>query len=183
MCGVSFPTVIKWIDSGLLKGYRIPGSNARRITRQSLEDFAAKHNIPILQNGDDESTGPMQVLAVDDDKDIIDLITDAFDDGEIEVHTAQSGFEAGVRLATIKPAAVILDIKLPDLDGREVCKIVRSSDWGKKTRIIGITAYRDRARKEDLLKQGFDDLLYKPFSVEDLRERVESMVGLRRRSK
>jgi CheY-like chemotaxis protein len=181
MCGVSFPTVIKWIDSGLLKGYRIPGSNARRVTQEALEDFAVKHKIPLLDTGEEESGRPIQVLAVDDDKDILDLISDTFEDSDMEVHMAQSGFEAGVRLATIKPSVVILDIKLPDLDGREVCKIVRAADWGKKTKIIGITAYRDKARREDLMKQGFDELLYKPFSIDDLKERIDTLLGARRR--
>lgn len=107
ICKVAPRTVSKWFDSGRLKGYRIPGSQDRRIPRRDLLKFLKEHSMPTHMLADH---GP-QVLLVSDNQHMIRTVEAvANDDAEFTVHVAQNAFEAGSVHAMLN--TVIIDFSI-----------------------------------------------------------------------
>ena len=74
-------------------------------------------------------SGKRKVLIVDDDQELVELMSDAFArDGRFEIRTANNGFDAGMLVKEFRPDLVVLDVMLPDINGKEVCQRVRSDD-------------------------------------------------------
>lgn len=169
ICGVSQQTVIKWIDSGRLQGYHVPSSRARRVTRDSLLRFMRENNIPTSALDCSEK---LKVLVVDDEEIVAEMIELEFEnDQNVEVKKVGRGFDAGV-VMDYKPDVVVLDIMLPDMDGRTVCELIRAGDGGGDMRIIGVSGYANSLNVEEMLARGFDDFIPKPFSPRQIRNAV-----------
>ena len=95
ICKVAPRTVSKWFDSGRLKGYRIPGSQDRRIPREYLIKFLKEHGMPL---GDLEDEAMAKVLIVAQDQVLIEnLKRELPPEKAFKVGTAASGFEAGIQ--------------------------------------------------------------------------------------
>ncbi len=121
-----------------------------------------------------------KILIVEDDLDVADMLNAYFRVQGYEVFTVNWG-EDGVRAAnTARPDLIILDIRLPDIDGYEVAKRLRSDRKTNTIPIIFLTEKRDRADRLHGLELGADDYITKPFDVQELRLRVRN--SLRRSS-
>ncbi|MBT3321381.1 MAG: response regulator [Anaerolineae bacterium] len=115
-----------------------------------------------------------KILIVEDDLDIAEMLNAYFGVQGYEVVTVNWG-EDGVRTAgNERPDLVILDIRLPDIDGYEVARRLRSDRRTKKIPIIFLTEKRDRADRLRGLELGADDYITKPFDVQELRLRVRN---------
>jgi excisionase family DNA binding protein len=172
ICKVSQQTIIRCFDSGQLKGFRVPGSRFRRIPREQLYAFMRDNGIP----ADALESGKRKVLIVDDDQELVDLIVDVLDkDGRFEVRTVNNGFDAGMMVKEYHPDLIVLDVMLPDINGKEVCQRVRTDKSMDDVRIICISGMVEEDKIEDLKAAGANDFLPKPFEVETL---IERMCGL-----
>jgi DNA-binding response OmpR family regulator len=115
-----------------------------------------------------------KILIVEDDPDVAEMLTAYFRTQEYEVYTVNWG-EDGVRSAQqVSPDLVILDIRLPDIDGYEVATRLRSDRRTADIPIIFLTEKRDRADRLHGLEIGADDYITKPFDVQELRLRVRN---------
>lgn len=115
-----------------------------------------------------------KILIVEDDLDVADMLNAYFRVQGYEVFTVNWG-EDGVRAATTsRPDLIILDIRLPDIDGYEVARRVRSDRKTDTIPIIFLTEKRDRADRLRGLELGADDYITKPFDVQELRLRVRN---------
>lgn len=115
-----------------------------------------------------------KILIVEDDLDVADMLNAYFRVQGYEVFTVNWG-EDGVRAATTsRPDLIILDIRLPDIDGYEVARRVRSDRKTNTIPIIFLTEKRDRADRLRGLELGADDYITKPFDVQELRLRVRN---------
>lgn len=115
-----------------------------------------------------------KILIVEDDLDVADMLNAYFRVQGYEVFTVNWG-EDGVRAATTsRPDLVILDIRLPDIDGYEVARRLRSDRKTETIPIIFLTEKRDRADRLQGLELGADDYITKPFDVQELRLRVRN---------
>lgn len=115
-----------------------------------------------------------KILIVEDDPDVAEMLTTYFRSQEYEVFAVNWG-EDGVRSALqVTPDLVILDIRLPDIDGYEVARRLRSDRRTAEIPIIFLTEKRDRADKLQGLEIGADDYITKPFDVLELRLRVRN---------
>ncbi len=96
ICKVAPRTVSKWFDSGRLRGYRIPGSQDRRIPREHLLRFLKEHGMPL---GDLEAEVYHKILVVETpDAPMLSSLRDQLREGDdFRIETAASGFEAGIR--------------------------------------------------------------------------------------
>ncbi len=113
------------------------------------------------------------MLIVDDDQDLVDLLQDAFArDGRFEIRTANNGFDAGMQVKEFRPDAVILDVMLPDINGREVCQRVRSDKTLDSVKIVCISGMVEQDKIADLKAAGANDFMQKPFTTDKLIERV-----------
>lgn len=173
LCHVTIPTVIKWIESGELEGFKIPGSKNRRITRDSLLKFMHKYEIPTT---DLEKNKP-RILVVDDEQAVLELMKTLLQPDKFELRLVSRGFEAGLA-KEFKPDLVFLDIKLPDIDGCQVCEYIRTIPEVQTVKIVAMSAYiKDHQESEALLKKGFDDYLDKPFDSDKLLDKVYHLLN------
>ena len=175
ICKVSQQTIIRCFDSGQLKGFRVPGSRFRRIPRDHLFSFMKDNGIPT----DALESGKRKVLIVDDDKDLVELMADVFArDGRFEIRTANNGFDAGMLVKEFRPDLVVLDVMLPDINGKEVCLRVRNDDTLEDVKIICISGMVEADKVADLRDSGANDFMQKPFAVEKLLERCCGLLEL-----
>ena len=94
------------------------------------------------------------------------------------IATSSTGFDAGYKTRQFHPHVIILDIKLPDLDGREVCKQLRADTDFSDVKMIAVSGYLSDAEIKELDTVGFDTFLAKPFSSEDLIVRVAELLSV-----
>ena len=175
ICKVSQQTIIRCFDSGQLKGFRVPGSRFRRIPRDLLFSFMKENGIPT----DALESGKRRVLIVDDDEDLVELIADHLDrDSRFEVRTANNGFDAGMMVKEYRPDIIVLDVMLPDINGKEVCQRVRNDKTMEDVRIICISGMVEEDKVADLREAGADDFMHKPFEVEKLIDRICELLEL-----
>ncbi len=114
------------------------------------------------------------VLVVDDEPNIRDLVQVALKFHGCAVSTATSGAQALVRAEALRPDLIVLDVMLPDLDGFEVCRRLRSA--GNDVPVIFLTARDTSSDTVTGLALGGDDYVTKPFSVEALIARVRAVL-------
>ena len=175
ICKVSQQTIIRCFDNGQLKGFRVPGSRFRRIPRDMLYKFMKDNGIPT----DALESGRRKVLVVDDDPDLVEIITKHLEeDGRFEVRVATTGFDAGMLVKEFRPDLVVLDIMLPDINGKEVCQRVRADDTLEQVKIICISGMVEQDKVADLRAAGADDFMQKPFTVDRLVDRACELLDM-----
>jgi len=175
ICKVSQQTIIRCFDSGQLKGFRVPGSRFRRIPRDILYKFMKDNGIPT----DALESGKRKALVVDDDPDLVELIKDALEtDGRFEVRVANNGFDAGMMVKEYRPDAIVLDVMLPDINGKEVCQRVRSDSTLDDVKIVCISGMVETSKIDELRAAGANDFIQKPFEVEKLIERLCQLLDM-----
>ena len=121
-----------------------------------------------------ESKSSHRILVVDDEKSISDLISTSLRFVGFDVRTAATGSEALTVAEEFKPQAVVLDVMLPDLDGFEVCRQLRSE--GLNIGVLFLTAKDGMEDKVAGLTIGGDDYMTKPFSLEELVARLRALL-------
>lgn len=171
ICHVTKRTVIKWIDGGRLRGYRIPGSRHRRVAWDELRAFLRAHRIP-----DYAAAVRRRVLIVDDDRDFVELLTDALRE-DYDIDVASNALEAASRLPVFRPDVILLDIRLPDLSGLAVCRHFRTRKDARLTPILTMSAYGKEIDASEIRRSGADGFLPKPLKLAELKKRIETMVG------
>ncbi|MCH8822711.1 MAG: response regulator [Planctomycetes bacterium] len=171
ICNVASRTVSKWFDSGQLKGYRIPGSKDRRIPMSALVKFMKSHGIPM----DGLMSGSLRVLIVDDEEEVVHTLQSILSEQtNFEVRSARSAFTAGIECERFRPHVMLLDIHLPGCEGQIICQAIRESDDLQITKVIATSGKVTDGQAAQLLHQGFDSALRKPFSVRQVIEAIES---------
>ncbi|HHT9125223.1 MAG TPA: response regulator [Candidatus Brocadiia bacterium] len=169
ICNVSSPTVIKWIDSGMLKGFRIPGSKARRVARKDLLAFMVEHGMP-LENLNDIKT---KILVIDDNVNFCNMLKREFDlDGSFDALIVQNAFRAGTMLEEFKPDIVLLDVLLDGINGKDVCKFLRQNADFNHIKVIGTSGVYSQESIMEHDTGGFDGFLKKPFKFSELKEKI-----------
>ena len=172
ICKVSQQTIIRCFDNGQLKGFRVPGSRFRRIPREMLYKFMKDNQIPT----DALESGKRKVLLVDDDRDLVELMTKVLEeDGRFEMRVAGNGFDAGMMVKDYRPDIIVLDVMLPDINGKEVCHRVRADTSLEDVRILCISGMIEEDKIHELRLSGADEFLHKPFEIDVL---IERMCGL-----
>ncbi len=175
ICKVSQQTIIRCFDNGQLKGFRVPGSRFRRIPREALYKFMKDNGIPT----DALESGKRKVLLVDDDAELVELMTKVLEeDGRFEVRIASNGFDAGMMVKEYRPDLIVLDVMLPDINGKEVCHRVRADTSLEDVRILCISGMVEEDKIQELRLSGADDFLHKPFDIEELIDRMCSLLEI-----
>src|SRR3979490_2027496 len=169
ICKGSQQTIIRCFDNGQLKGFRVPGSRFRRIPREMLYKFMKDNGIPT----DALESGKRKVLLVDDDAELVELMTKVLEeDGRFEVRVAGNGFAAARMVKEHQPDLIVLDVMLPDINGKEVCHRVRADPSLEDVRILCISGMIEDDKIQELKLSGADDFLHKPLDIEELIARM-----------
>jgi len=164
ICNVAARTVSKWIDSGRLEGYRIPGSKDRRVHAQALVEFMKLHNIPLGSEADTRTC----VLVVDPDRTAASTIKQVLEDmGGYDVHLANDLVTAGIEMGRRAPQVILFDIQAGD--GAAFARSVRSCASTASARLVASGSnFADDGR--GMQRVGFERVLRKPYSVRTLVE-------------
>jgi len=165
-------SVANWIDQGLLRAHRTPGGH-RRVVAEDLIQFLREHKMPIPA---ELSPAPKRILVVDDQPPITQLIARAVKAAhpDCEVIEAHDAFHAGTQTATFKPDVFILDLRMPGMDGYEVCRLIKSQDATKHAEVVAITAYPSEESISRIKKCGARVCLTKPLDMDQLLKEIEA---------
>lgn len=174
-CHVTADTIRKWAEAGRLTVFKTPGGH-RRIRRSELIEFLRDNSIPLHP---DLSNDGIKILIVDDDKTIIAVINRFLEHAptNFDISIATDGFEAGHQIGITSPKVVFLDIRLPGIDGFEVCRRIKNSAKTADTHVIAMTAFYDEEVAQEILGLGAATCLKKPFTPDNLRRSL-AMVGI-----
>jgi excisionase family DNA binding protein len=177
ICKVAPRTVSKWFDSGRLRGYRIPGSQDRRIPREQLIKFLKEHGMPLGELEDEEWH---KILVIGAEKIFIDRVKELLPENEdYKYEIANSGFEAGIQAESFHPDTIIIDLALGRSESIMIVQNLRKSTNYEATLIVGL-ASEDEAAPEKLIEYGFTEVFKKPFDVALLGERIRTLAEQKR---
>src|SRR5580698_8309675 len=122
----------------------------------------------------DSAPARRSVMLIDDDPEIRGIVTSLLTGDGFQVEEAADGRMAIERVFLTKPDLILVDLRLPGLDGAEICKRVRAGRLD--TPIIVISAAKDEFDRVLLLELGADDFLVKPFGARELLARIKAVL-------
>jgi len=179
MLGVAKASVVNWINQGQLMAGQTPGGH-KRVAAEDLLEFVRRQKLPVPLG---LSPSKPKVLIVDDDAGIRQLIAAQIETAYLvyEILEAYNGFAAGERIGSARPDVVILDLRMPGLDGYEVCRWIKSTPETMDTGVIAITGYPSPQAEEPIIKCGARICLSKPLNMTVLLQEVDAAIAERRR--
>ena len=176
-CNVSTETIIHWVEKEGLSALKTEGGH-RRIKKDDLDTFLREKGIhlPAVAKTQERK----KILVVDDDRIIVETIVQALeeDDYGYDLISAADGFEAGLQVSHFKPDLIILDIMMPDINGYEVCRKIKSNPVERDIKIIVLSAYLDAEAFEQMKSSGADACFSKPLPLSQLKREVAKLLGL-----
>ncbi len=155
---VSPVTVRQWAQKKWIHAISTAGGH-RRFLRHNVEQFARERGMELV------SDGPPRVLVVDDNRSFARYLADllANQASPVDTETAHDGFDAGRKVLQFAPDIVLLDLKMPGMDGFSVCEQLKQDDVTKHIRIIAMTGYYTPDNETRILEAGAEACLAKPF--------------------
>lgn len=120
------------------------------------------------------------VMVIDDNADLLELIFDEFS-SDFKIVTAENGKVALPKIKTSFPDLIISDIMMPEMDGIELCRRLKSNPATANIPLIILTAKHDMTAKIEGLTLGADDYVTKPFNIEELRLRIDRLIALKKK--
>ncbi len=153
---VSPVTIRQWAQKGWIKATTTAGGH-RRFSRKDVEAFARQRGMEL------SSDGPLRVLVVDDNRSFARYLVDLLASQSLEIETAHDGFDAGRKVLQFNPAIVLLDLKMPGMDGFSVCRQLKGDKNTKNIRVIAMTGYYTPENEASIIKAGAEVCLAKPF--------------------
>jgi DNA-binding response OmpR family regulator len=115
-----------------------------------------------------------KILVADDDKDMRRMVELTFTDEPFELVFAVDGQEAVERFLDVNPDIVLLDVRMPRMDGFQACRAIRETLGNKNVVIIMLTSLSEGDDLKSGFQGGADDYITKPFSIGNLKSRVKS---------
>ena len=176
-CHVSVVQINRWIMSGKLKAFRNPGGRYR-ISKKYFKDFLQRNGMPVIEEFFREGQSK-RILIADDDDTIVEVVQDIISSNiqDVDVKTARDGYEALITAGDFKPDLLVLDMRMPKIDGLEVIRRLRDNDvFSGNMKILTMTAHSDAYPREAVLEAGADEYLIKPIDMETLLEYMEKML-------
>lgn len=175
-CQVTIPTVKRWIREGHLAAFQTAGGHFR-VTEDEFRRFQAAHRIPV-ERASSTAEAPPKILIVDDDASLVDTLWEALSwEGRYKVEVAHDGYEGLIKVGSFAPKLLILDLRMPGLDGFQVCRRVKADPATRDTRILAITGHGGAHTREQVLEAGADGFLAKPISLNDLHLEIARLIG------
>jgi excisionase family DNA binding protein len=171
-CQVSVGTVKNWIEAGELEAFRTPGRHFR-IRASALRRFQAAFGFAA-----EPDEGP-KILVVDDQRDFVDLalatLKELLPDARLE--GACGGYEALLRIGSFQPHLLVLDLRMPGLDGFELCRRVKETPESKGTKIVAMTGFVDGQIESAALACGADAFVSKRAGLVALGRQIKSLLA------
>lgn len=174
LCGVSFRTVIRWIERGELGAYQLPGRGDNRVPVPELRRFMRANGIP--EPAELREDMPRRILIAEDDLSMARAMERVFKSAGFATAHAADGFQAGLLLHSFKPGLLTLDLGMPGVDGFGVLRELRANPLPFACKVLVVSA-GSTAELQEALALGADSALPKPFGNEDLLAAVARLYG------
>ena len=172
ICGVNPTTVQNWVKSKRLKAFQTPGKH-RRIRREDLIDFLREFGMPIPAEIEDNESQKIlnNILIVDDDADVRNVIAEALQaEDEINFTEARNGIDALLAIGRSKPDMIILDVRMPNMNGYDVCERLKADKDVRKIKIVAISGDHSPEVRERIIASGADIFFTKPLDLIGFRD-------------
>ena len=171
ICNVAPRTVSKWVDTGKLRGYRIPGSRDRRIPLTQLIAFMRAHDIPL--EGLDQGVCRILVLSPGLPEGLAEQVNSA---GRYDIRVAPNGFQAGMLAQQFRPHVVVVDLPDDEQEALDVCRLIKQADGLEAAKVLAVTGDGDQSIRRIHLKS-FDGCLHRPVSASSLLVAIEEVTN------
>jgi excisionase family DNA binding protein len=170
---VTINAVKKWIASGKLLAFRTPGGHFR-VNRADFMSFLDKYKLEIKE---EVFPARHKVLIIDDEHDVVEFVKGALESmgGGYLIETAGDGYEGLIKVGDFKPELMVLDIRMPKLDGFEVCRRIKQDKSTKDIKILAVTAY-GTDDIDRIIQCGADYCLPKPIRLKDFQRNVHRLL-------
>ncbi len=177
LLGVAVGSIANWIDRGQLKAGRTPGGH-RRVAVADLVDLLRRQKLPIPP---ELKPSPPRILIVDDEESFTHWLAGEIkaEHPDYDVLEAHDGFAAGELVGSLKPHVVFLDLRMPGMDGFEVCQQIKSKEETKDTVVIAMTAYPSEKSKRRILDCGAQTYMVKPLEIDVAMKELEACLARR----
>jgi excisionase family DNA binding protein len=168
ICGVNPTTVQNWVKGKKLRAFQTPGGH-RRVRPEDLISFLKEFGMPLPA---DLCQNPPLIMIVDDESDILDMLEALMKSGDdvANVVRARNGVDALLMIGETKPDLLVLDIMMPEMNGYEVCKKLKSGPGTRNIRIAAISGDHSPAVRERVLNAGADLFFTKPLEIVEFRK-------------
>lgn len=173
-CGVNHRTILRWIKAGMINAFQLPGRGDHRIPVAECVRFLKAHDIPVPEELRD-ATPSNRVLIVDDEPEMQSMMRLLLAPRGYEVQVASDGFEAGTLLGTFEPGLLILDLRMPRLDGYGVLRFIKKGSDSSRLKILVVSGLAPD-KLQEAIETGADDVLAKPFMPEDFLAKVAELL-------
>ncbi|MEK6758937.1 MAG: response regulator [Deltaproteobacteria bacterium] len=173
ICHVTINAVKKWIAAGKLVAFRTPGGHFR-INKGDFQTFLERFKLDIKHEAFPEKK---RVLIIDDESDVVEFIKGAIEAMEMDyvVETAGDGYDALIKVGDFKPALLVLDIRMPKIDGFEVCRRIKCDSHTSDIKILAVTAY-GQEDIDKIIQCGADFCLPKPIRLKEFQKNVQRLL-------
>lgn len=172
ICNVHRNTIIGAIRKGLLKIHRTPGGHAR-ISQEDLDDFSHRRSLPtsalIARNN--------RILIVDGNTQLTGILARNLNEASYLVETAMDSFHVGYLLGQFQPNVILIDQLIDEVPAHSIVRRVRILPKQHETAIIAMRTTPDVGAQRQLHAAGVDEILVKPFDMEDLIGSIERLIG------
>ena len=171
-------TVIRWLDSGRLKGFKLPGRGNNRVLVSDFIGFLEQNQMPVPESlRHSQAAQQPRVLLVDDEEAVLNAVKRALKPLDLKLLTASNGFQAGLELVRFNPALLVLDLSMPGIDGYAVIRYIREELSDSDIRIVVVSALGPE-QLQRTLELGADAAIAKPFDNAELRQTVVGLLAL-----
>ena len=124
-----------------------------------------------------------KILVVEDDKDELEMTRSVLETAGFTVGTATNGLDALKKTRLISPDLIVLDLKLPGINGFDVCETLRKDSLTASMPIVMVTGWGSQCARLAGFDSGVDEFLTKPFKEEELVSKVDKLLQARGSSK
>ena len=177
-CAVTNDGVLKWIKSGKIRAFSTPGGHYR-ISAEDFREFLQKYDMPVDESFFRGEKKERTVLVVDDEPDIREIVKRLLGelDSELKVEEAADGYEAGIKIGSMHPDLVIMDLMMPKVDGFSLCRSIRENPKTKAVKVLAITAFPEQDNVKKMYDAGADLCLIKPLQLEHFKLEVKRLLS------
>ena len=180
LLGVTPITIIRWVEAGKLNCFTTVGGH-RRIQYHELVRFAKEYHMP-WQGFDPHLTRrEFVILAVDDEPQVLESLRAILsEEPDLRLIESSNGFSAGARLIEEKPDLILLDFKMPELDGFDFCRFMRKDLRFYDISVVAMTGLKSESDQKRMQEVGVNDYLFRPFTGDELLAKVRHFRDLKR---
>jgi len=171
-CKVHLTTIINWVNDGTLNAYTTPGGH-RRIKKEDMIKFMMDFKIPIPK---EIAQDIKRILIIDDDIEMLEELEEALKSKKFKIELALNGFEAGRKIYRRKPDLILLDFKMPGMDGFQVCELLKKDEETENITIIAVTALNMEEDIKKIKKCGVKKIIHKPVDISKLKKIINESV-------